>query len=305
MPRYANLHTFMRVPLSKDLSQADAAIIGFPFDTGATWRIGARFAPGAIRQATAGLRPYHPTLKTALLEQIQVVDYGDVSTIPGYIAETVEQASEELKDVLVPTCVPIFLGGDHTVSYPELRAVAHHHGPVALLHFDAHTDTWDSQWGQAIGHGTPFWNALQEGLIDPAASIQLGLRGSLSDDGDWERPQRLGFDVVPMDQVDPFDADELARRIRRRVGDRPVFLSFDIDALDPAHAPATGTPEIGGFTTREIVALLRRLAGLRFVGFDVVEVLPHIDPAQITAVAAANIVFEFLGLLVAGRQDRK
>lgn len=302
MPRYTNLQTFMRVPASKDLGSADVAIIGFPFDTGATWRVGARFGPAAIRQATAGLRPYHPTWRLAPLEHLKVVDYGDVQVVPGYTSETVDRASAELKDALVPTCVPIFLGGDHTVSFPELRAVAHHHGPVALVHFDAHTDTWDQQWGQPIGHGTPFWNALQEGLIDPGASIQLGLRGSLSVDGDWERPQRLGFEVVTMAEVDPFDADALAGRIRRRVGDRPVFLSFDIDALDPAYAPATGTPEVGGFTTREVIAVLRRLAGLRFVGFDLVEVLPQLDaPAQITAVAAANIVYEFLGLLAAAR----
>ncbi len=304
MPAFSDLLTFMRLPHRKDLSGADLAIIGVPFDTGGSFRIGARFAPGAIRAASGGLRRYHPYHRLAPFEVLRAVDFGDVATVPGYARESADAITEQLRQVLHPGCVPIFLGGDHSVSYPELRALAAVHGPLALVHFDAHTDTWPSQYGQPLGHGTPFHRALEEGLLLPGHSIQIGLRGPLPAPGDEHLPSRAGFEVVPMDELTPFDAGALAARIRRRVGDRPVFLSFDVDVLDPACAPATGTPEIGGLLTREVLAVLRRLVGLRFAGFDVVEVLPHLDPAQVTAITAANLVFEFSALVAASRPAR-
>lgn len=296
MPAFADLRTFLRLPHTKDLQGADVAIVGVPFDTGASLRVGARFAPGAIRMASAGLRPYHPHFRLYPARAVRAVDYGDVSVLPGWARETFDLLAETMGAALPATCVPIFLGGDHSISLPCLRAVARHTGPLALVHFDAHTDTWPAQSGQPLGHGTPFRRALEEGLIDPARSIQVGLRGPVLDEGDPDMPRQLGFQVVDMDEAAGMSPDALARAIRQRVGDGPVYLSFDIDAVDPAFAPGTGTPEVGGFTSREILAVLRRLAGLPFAGFDLVEFLPAYDPAGVTAILAANLVFEFLAL---------
>lgn len=299
MPRFSDLLTFMRLPHRKDLTDADLAIIGVPFDTGGSFRVGARFAPGAIRAASGGLRPYHPYHRLAPFEILRAVDFGDVATVPGYARESVDAIRDQLRAVLHPGCVPIFLGGDHTVSYPELQALAALHGPLALVHFDAHTDTWPSQYGQPLGHGTPFRRAVEEGLLLPEHSIQIGLRGPLPRAGDEGLPAEVGFAALTVDDLLPLDADTVAQRIRERVGKRPVFLSFDVDVLDPSCAPGTGTPEVGGLLTREVLAILRRLVGLNFVGFDVVEVLPHLDPAQVTAITAANLVFEFAALVAA------
>lgn len=299
MPAFSDLLTFMRLPHRKDLAGADFAIIGVPFDTGGSFRIGARFAPGAIRAASGALRPYHPYYRLAPFDILRAVDFGDVATVPGYARESTDAITEQLRNVLHSGCVPVFLGGDHSVSYPELRALAALHGPLALVHFDAHTDTWPSQYGQPLGHGTPFRRAVEDGLLVPERSIQIGLRGSLPRPGDEGLPTEVGFEAITMEELTPFDADAVALRIRKRVGDHPVFLSFDVDVLDPCCAPGTGTPEVGGLLTREVLAVLRRLTGLRFIGFDVVEVLPHLDPAQVTAITAANLVFEFAGLVAA------
>lgn len=301
MPAFADLRTFMKLPHAKDLTGAELAVIGVPFDTGASYRVGARFGPAAIRAASAGLRPFHPAHRTFPLQALHCCDYGDLAVYPGWAPKTVEALTQQLRDVLADGCTPVFLGGDHSVSFPLLRGVAARHGPLALVHFDAHTDTWDTQAGEALGHGTPFRRALDERLIDTARSIQIGLRGPVITADDPDLPRRLGFAVLEMEEAAGLDAAAIAARIRARVGSGPVYLSFDIDCVDPAFAPGTGTPEVGGFTSREVLAILRRLGGLRFAGFDLVEVLPAFDPAQVTSVLAANLVFEFIALAALGR----
>jgi agmatinase len=297
MPRFAGVRTFMRAPHTTDLAGVDAAVYGIPFDTATTYRTGTRFGPEAIRSASALLRPYNPALDVNVVETLSIVDYGDVPVSPGDTQRTYGQVEEALAPLVEAGVFPLALGGDHSVTLAELRVLARRHGPLALLQLDAHGDTWDEYFGQRYFHGTTFLRAQEEGLIEPSASVQAGLRGSLYGAEDLETARELGFTVVPCDQLRTLGAGSFASLVRERIGHRSVFVSFDIDVLDPAFAPGTGTPEVGGLSTAEALAFLRALRAIDLVGADVVEVSPPYDgPGQHTALAAANIAYELLSL---------
>jgi agmatinase len=298
-PRFSEVRTFMRLPNVRALENADAAIVGAPFDTGATFRAGARFGPEEIRSASHLLRRYNPSLDVAVFDHLSVIDYGDVPVVPGYIEESYHRIERGLEPIHRSGVVPIVLGGDHSIALPELRAAASIHGPLALVQFDSHPDTWDSYFGERHTHGTPFRRAVEEGLLDTSRSIQVGMRGSLYDRSD---AREMGFDLVPTDEVRGLGIASVMDRIRERTGGTKVYVSFDVDFVDPAYAPGAGTPEIGGFTSRETQEFLRGLASLEIVGCDVVEVYPAYDHAQITALLAANVAHEFLSLLAFSRK---
>jgi agmatinase len=301
-PRFSGVRTFMRLPNTQDLENADAAIVGAPFDTGATFRVGARFGPEGIRSAAHLLRRYNPNLGVVIFDHLSVIDYGDVPVVPGFIEASYEKISEGLEPIHGAGVVPIVLGGDHSIALPELRAAAAVHGPLALVQFDSHPDTWDAYFGQKHTHGTPFRRAVEEGLLDTSRSIQVGMRGSIYDEGDWNDAREMGFDLVPTDEVRELGIAAVIDRIQERVGDAKAYVSFDVDFVDPAFAPGTGTPEIGGFTSREAQEFVRGLVGLDIVGCDVVEVYPAYDPAGITALLAANVAHEFLSLIALSRK---
>jgi agmatinase len=304
-PRFSGVRTFMRLPNNQDLGNADAAIVGAPFDTGASFRAGARFGPEAIRSVSHLLRPYNPSQGVSIFEHLSVIDYGDVPVVPGYVEESYKRIAEGLEEIHRAGVVPIVLGGDHSIALPELRAAAAVHGPMALVQFDSHADTWDSYFGQKHNHGTPFRRAVEEGLLDPSRSIQVGMRGSLYEAGDLDASRELGFDVVPTDEVRELGIPAVKERIRERVGDAKAYVSFDIDFVDPAYAPGTGTPEVGGYTSREAQEFARGLSGMGVVGYDVVEVYPQYDgPGQVTALLAANVAYEFLGLIAGAKGAR-
>jgi agmatinase len=287
----------MRLPHVVDLAGVDAAVVGIPFDTATSFRSGARFGPEGIRSASALLRPYHPALDVNVVETISVVDYGDLAVAPGDTEGTYRRIESGLAPLVEGGVFTLVLGGDHSITLAELRALAQRHGTLALVLLDSHTDTWDEYFGQRYFHGTPFKRAVEEGVLEPNASLQAGMRGSLYGASDLEDARSLGFTVVPSEELRALGPDGYARAVRERVGDRPVFLSFDIDFLDPAFAPGTGTPEVAGFSTAEAVAFLRALRGLKLVGADIVEVAPPYDgPGQPTALAAANVGLDLLAL---------
>jgi guanidinobutyrase / D-arginase len=293
VPRFAGPSTFARLPSVERVSSFDVAFLGAPFDGGTSYRPGARFGPLAVRTASRHLRPsYHPELDISPFAAIQAVDAGDVPVNPFSIDEAIGQIQNHASELLSDRRKLITIGGDHTVALPLLRAAHRAHGPLALIHFDAHLDTWDTYFGAPITHGTMFRRAYQEGLLAPEANIHLGIRGPLYDRSDLFDDARFGFQIIRAGELDLLGLAEVADRIHRRVAGHPVYLSVDIDVLDPAFAPGTGTPEMGGFTSRELLHLLRRLAGLPIVGADVVEVSPAYDHAEITALAAATVAYE-------------
>jgi agmatinase len=303
-PRFAGIRTFMRLPHVTDLEGVDAAAVGIPFDTATSFRTGARFGPEHIRSASALLRPYHPVLDIDVIEAVSVVDYGDLPVAPGDTEGTYRRIEEGLTPLVDAGVFPLVLGGDHSITLPELRVLARRHGPMALVQLDSHTDTWEAYYEQRYFHGTTFKRAAEEGLIEPGASVQAGMRGSLYGVTDLEDARALGFTVVPSEELRTLGPEGYARTVNERVGDRPVFLSFDIDFLDPAFAPGTGTPEVAGFSTAEALALLRALRGVRLVGCDIVEVSPPYDgPGQPTALAAANVALDLLALYAARRLE--
>ena len=302
-PRFSGIRTFMRLPHVTELHGVDFAIVGVPFDTGGTYRVGARFGPAGIRQESMLLRPYNPAMEVAIFEVCSGVDYGDLSVTPGYLPESHQQIQEGAATVFASSATPIFLGGDHSVSLPLLRAAAARFGPLALVHFDAHNDLWHGYFGGKDTHGTPFRRALEEGLIDPYRSSQVGLRGSLYDAEDLNMSYEAGFYVVTGPELHRQGIPLTLEEVRRRAGVGPAYLSFDIDFVDPAYAPGTGTPEVGGFNGAQCQQLIRGLAGLNFVGFDLVEVMPPYDPAGITSLLAANLVYEFISLIAVQRRE--
>jgi agmatinase len=296
-PRYTGVRTFARCPNVTDFPKADVAVVGVPFDTATSYRPGARFGPAAIRDQSQLLRPWHPALGIDVFAELSVIDAGDIAITPGNAERTAEQIAEGLAPILAQGAMPLVLGGDHSIVLGELRAHARHHGPVGVVLLDAHADTWDTYYGERYFHGTPFRRALEEGLIDPHRSLLAGMRGSLYAASDLDEPRSWGFEIVPCEELRRWTADEYGRRVRARVGDGPTYLSFDIDVLDPAFAPGTGTPEIAGLLPHEAIAFLRALAGIPFVGCDVVEVSPQYDgPGQLTALHAASIAYELLAL---------
>jgi len=297
-PRFTGVRTFMRLPFAQTTAEVDFAIVGLPFDTGATWRVGARFGPEAIRSQSSLLRPYHLPLDVQIFEYLSGVDYGDAPVVPGFIEHAYENIERFLAPLYEAGVTPIALGGDHSIVLAELRAAARKHGALGLVQFDAHGDVWDSYFGHPYTHGTPIRRAMEEGLLDGSRVIQVGMRGPLYEQHDIQQARDFGFDVFVADDVRALGIPKVLEVVRRKVGAGPAFLSFDIDFFDPAYAPGTGTPEVGGFTSAEGQQFLRGLTGINFVGFDVVEVLPAYDNAgQITALLGANVAWEMIALL--------
>jgi agmatinase len=297
IPRFAGIRTFMRTPHVTELAGVDAVVYGIPFDTATSYRTGPRFGPEAIRSASALLRPYNPALDVNVVERLSLVDYGDVPVSPGDTERTYAQVEEALAPIVAAGVFPLALGGDHSITLAELRALARVHGPLALVQLDSHGDVWEQYFGQQYFHGTTFKRALEEGLLEPRASVQAGMRGSLYGAEDITVARDLGFTVLTTDELRDLGPAAYGELVRSTVGDRPVFVSFDIDFLDPAFAPGTGTPEAGGFSTAEALALLRSLRGITLAGCDVVEVSPPYDgPGQVTALAAATVAYELLSL---------
>jgi agmatinase len=307
-PRYAGVKTFARCPLADDPEGVDVAVLGIPFDTATTNRPGARFGPEAIRSASIALRPYNPAQRAQVFGRVSVADLGDVPVTPGNAEKTVGQIAEHLEPIVRAGTRTLCLGGDHLVVLGELRALAAAHGgPVGVVLLDAHADVWDVYCGERYYHGSPFRRALEEGVVDPSRSFLAGMRGGVYSAEDAEVPGELGFEAIPCEELVALTPEEYAARVRERVGaggDGPLLLSFDVDVLDPAFAPGTGTPEAGGLTTREALGYLRALRGIAFAGYDVVEVSPPYDGrGQPTAVAAANVAFELLTLDVLAHGD--
>ncbi|MGW1679166.1 agmatinase [Saccharopolyspora sp. NPDC002376] len=299
VPRFAGLGTFARIPAIDSVPDYDIAVLGVPFDGGTSYRPGARFGPMGVRQASRHLRPrFHVELDTAPLEQLQVVDAGDVPCTPYSIDEAVQQIEGFAREVVGNRDRRLVtIGGDHTVALPMLRAARDKYGPIALIHFDAHLDTWDTYFKAPITHGTVFRRAFEEGLLAEEKSIHVGIRGPIYDRLDLVDDASFGFRVIRAGDLDTLGIDGAVDAVRRRVGDTPVYLSIDIDVLDPAFAPGTGTPEMGGLSSRELLHLLRRLDGLNLVGADVVETAPSYDHAEITCVAAATVAFDLITLM--------
>jgi len=297
IPRFAGPATFARLPRIDEVGRADVAVLGVPFDSGVSYRPGARFGPGHIRESSRLLRPYNPVLQVSPFASQQVADAGDVAVNPFSIEAAIAEIERAARSTLERAGSLLTLGGDHTIALPLLRAVAAAHGPVAVVHFDAHLDTWDTYFGAEYTHGTPFRRASEEGLLDRERCLHVGIRGSLYTADDLPQDADLGFAVVPAAELDDLRTTGLVERIRSRVGDAPVYVSVDIDVLDPAHAPGTGTPEAGGMSSRELLAALRSFAELRLVGADIVEVAPAYDHAQITGIAAAHVGYELVSAL--------
>lgn len=296
-PRFSGIRTFMRLEQVKTTEDVDFVVLGVPFDTAASNRTGQRLGPQHIRDFSVMLRPYNPDMDINIFEYCSGVDYGDIEITPGNIHRTYDQIKEGLEPILERDVTPVIMGGDHSISLGHLRAFHKKYGPIALVHFDSHGDTWDDYYGEKYTHGTPFRRAVEEGLVDVAHSIQVGMRGSLYGPGDIEDARDLGYEVIPMREARKIGFNEVMKRIHARTGDRPVFVSYDIDFVDPAYAPGTGTPEVGGPTSFEALEFVRGLDGLNIVGFDLVEVLPTYDSNEITAVLASTVIYEMITLI--------
>ncbi|HXH10421.1 MAG TPA: agmatinase [Alphaproteobacteria bacterium] len=295
-PRFADIPTFMRLPHVPDPRELDIALVGVPFDGGTTYRAGARLGPRHIRVQSALIRPYHPTLRINPFERYRIADYGDISVNPLSIEDSFRRIEVAIDELLVHGVRPISVGGDHSIALPILRAMARRHQPLSVIHFDAHSDTWDEYFGSKYSHGTPFRRAIEEGLIDPTRMLQVGLRGQVYGEEDFEFARSKGIEFLSTEDIFERGIPWVIERFQRFRG-TPCYLTFDIDVVDPAFAPGTGTPQIGGPSSREIVALVRGLQGLAFVGADLVEVSPPYDSAEITSLLAANLLFEFLCLM--------
>ncbi|MBB4663108.1 agmatinase [Conexibacter arvalis] len=304
-PRFTGPRTFGRLPHLTALDGVDAAVFGMPWDGGTSFRSGARFGPEAVRSASAMLRTYNPAQRTQVFGALSTIDYGDAPTVPGYIEETLPRIEAFVAPLAEAGVVTAGIGGDHSVTLAELRAHAAVHGPLGLIHLDAHSDLWDRYNGQPYNHGTVFRRAIEEGLVDPARYVQAGLRGSLYGPGDVALGDELGVESIPWLELAELSPEAFAERARARVGDGPVFVTFDVDFVDPAFCPGTGTPEVGGPTSSQALRYVRALTGLRrLVGVDVVEVAPAYDgPGQATALLASTVLFELLTLVQMAREE--
>jgi agmatinase len=293
-PRFAQPATFMRLPHADDLAGVDVAIVGVPYDGGTSYRPGARLGPREIRDQSSLIRTYNMFQKLAPFDRLNVADVGDIDAPPVSIEKAYEAIEARLAQIAEAGARPIVIGGDHSITLPILRALARRHGALGLVQFDAHVDTWDEYFGGKYFHGTPFRRAIEERLVDPRRFVQVGIRGPMYGEDDFDFHREHGITVLDIDQVKDrgiaWTVDEI-----RRIVTGPAYMTFDIDGVDPAFAPGTGTPEVGGLTSYEAIRLVRGLRGLSLVGGDIVEVAPLFDgPGQITAVLAANVMFEFL-----------
>ena len=305
VPRFAGAATFARLPEVDRVSDYDIAVLGIPFDTGTSYRPGARFGPMGVRQASRHLRPgYHVELGLSPFRSTQVVDAGDVPVTPFDIDAAMDQIRGHAADLMLGGRRVVAIGGDHTIALPMLRAVTAEHGPVALVHFDAHLDTWDTYFAAPVTHGTVFRRAFEEGLLVEDHSIHVGIRGPLYGERDLDDDRRFGFRTIRASDVDVLGVPGTVDAVLDRVSDLPVYLSVDIDVLDPAFAPGTGTPEAGGLTSRELLQVLRGLSALHLVGADVVEVAPAYDHAEVTTLAAATVVYDLVTLMTTSGRRR-
>lgn len=297
MPRFGGIATFMRLPGNTPPAELDVAVVGVPFDLGTSNRPGARFGPRGIRDESVLLRPYNMATRAAPFDSLNIDDIGDVATNPYNLADSVDRITSFYKDLLKNDLIPVSIGGDHTIVLPILRAVAEKHGPVGLVHVDAHTDINDTMFGERIAHGTPFRRAVEEGLLDGDRVVQIGVRGTgyAADDFDWSREQ--GFRVVQAEECWHKSLVPLMEEVRAKVGDGPMYISFDIDGLDPSFAWGTGTPEVGGLTMPQALEIVRGCRGLNVVGCDLVEVAPIYDTSGLTSLTAANLLYEMLCVL--------
>jgi agmatinase len=296
-PRFMGPSTFARLPRLDQVQRWDVAVVGVPFDIGTSFRPGARFGPLGIRQGSRILRNWHPDLGLKPFGSQQVVDAGDVACSTYVIEDAIATIEASAVELTRDGGRVLALGGDHTIAFPLLRATHAAHGQVALVHFDAHVDTYDTYMGAPYTHGTPFRRAAEEDLFVKGHSMHVGIRGSKYGPEDLQEDAGYGFAVIGTWDIERIGIDGYVERIRERVGDRPVYLSIDIDVLDPAFAPATGTPEVGGFSSRELLGILRGLRGVHLVGGDIVEVAPAYDHAEITSIAAANVAYELISLM--------
>jgi len=297
VPRYGGPSTFARLPRLDEVERADVAIVGVPFDSGVSYRPGARFGPGHIRASSKLLRTFNPVQDVEPFAVQQVADAGDIACNPFDIQDAVRQIDEGIRGILDVSGKLVTLGGDHTIALPLLRVLHEVHGPIAVVHFDAHLDTWDTYFGAPLTHGTPFRRASEEGLIDKTGSMHVGIRGPLYSREDLTDDQVLGFQVIGAHDMDDLGWRGAVEQIMARVGDRPTYVSLDIDVLDPAFAPGTGTPEAGGLTSRELLSILRAFGGLNLVGADIVEVAPAYDHAEVTGIAAAHAAYELVSAM--------
>ena len=297
MPRFGGPASFMRLPQVQDLSGLDVGFIGVPFDIGTSNRPGARLAPRQIRDESRMLRPYNMATRAAPFDSLQIADIGDVAINTFNLSKSIDIIEQHYQQVLAADVTPLTMGGDHTIALPILRAMKQKYGPVALVHVDAHADINEHMFGERIAHGTPFRRAVEEDLLQCDKVVQIGLRGTgyAADDFDWPRQQ--GFLVVTAEECWGKSLQSLMAQVRQRIGNQPLYLSFDIDGIDPAYAPGTGTVEIAGLTVPQALEIIRGCAGLNLVGADLVEVSPPYDPSGNTALLAANLLFEMLCVL--------
>jgi len=299
MPRYGGIATFAHLPQINEVTDVDVAIVGVPFDTGVSYRPGARFGPNHVRESSRLLRPYNPAANVSPFATQQVVDAGDIAANPFDIEEAISSIHKSYDQLLERAKRVVTIGGDHTITLPILRSLKAKHGPISVVHFDAHLDTWDSYFGADYTHGTTFRRASEEGLLDPEGCMHIGIRGPLYAAKDLTDDKALGFQIFSSVEFQDLGVAAAIEKMKARVGKRPMYVSIDIDVLDPAHAPGTGTPEAGGLTSRELLSLLRATAGMNVIGADIVEVAPAYDHAQITGIAASHAMYELISAFAA------
>ncbi|WP_425043916.1 agmatinase [Primorskyibacter sp. S87] len=302
LARFSGPNTFMRLPQANVLDGLDVAVLGIPQDIGTSWRSGTRFGPKQIRAESAMIRPYNMATGAAPFDSLQIADIGDLAINTFSLADSLGIIRNSYDGILAAGVIPVAMGGDHSITLPILRAIAVRHGPVALVHVDAHADVNDQMFGERETHGTVFRRAWEEGLIQPDKTYQIGIRGSGYGADDFTQAQGWGFQHFPAHELWHRSLASMGAEIRRDIGDRPVYISYDIDSLDPAYAPGTGTPEIGGLTTAQALELIHALSGANVVGCDLVEVSPPYDPSGNTALTAANLLFEMICILPGVKQ---
>jgi agmatinase len=275
-------------------------VVGVPFDAGTSYRPGARFGPAHIRESSRLLRPYNPAQDAEPFALAQVVDAGDIAVNPFNIELAVDQVEAGMSELVSTGAKILTLGGDHTIAYPILKSLHAKHGPITVIHFDAHLDTWDTYFGAPLTHGTPFRRASEEGIIELGSCLHVGIRGPLYSTDDLSEDRRLGFAILNSTDADTLGIEGMIAAMLKRVGDRPTYVSIDIDVLDPAYAPGTGTPEAGGLSSRELLRIVRALDATNLIGADIVEVSPAYDHAQITGIAAAHLAYELITVMARG-----